>query len=355
MTSRGWLRRIGLTQPVVIALVVLVLVATLAISFLLQLQAERNALTPVGGGTSVREQREIDKLNAEIKQIRSDTGGSLFWLKMAGLFVTVGAAVGGYLVGQSRNTRERLEAEQQVAQERLEFEHRQNIDTTYHSIVEELTVASPLLRAASAMKLGKLLQAPPVEWHLTPERERELGDLTEQILAAALAIETEPKVLKALTIALALHTPDSEAGRSSQSRPLGRSGRRRLLGPNRLSLCRLLPRRPDRRVASESAAAERAVPGGRPQERRARGGRVRPTRTSSSQTFAERISPAPICSRRTSRTSGSSAPGWMALWSAATPTAGSTSRQRGTVRRPFMSPSGSPARRLAARRPAGRP
>ena len=62
------------------------------------------------------------------------------------------------------------------------------------------------------MKLGKLLQAPPVEWHLTPERERELGDLTEQILAAALAIETEPKVLKALTIALALHTPDSEAG-----------------------------------------------------------------------------------------------------------------------------------------------
>jgi hypothetical protein len=212
MISRGWLRRIGLTQPVVIALVVLVLVATLAISFLLQLQAERNALTPVGGGTSVREQREIDKLNAEIKQIRSDTGGSLFWLKMAGLFVTVGAAVGGYLVGQSRNTRERLEAEQQVAQERLEFEHRQNIDTTYHSIVEELTVASPLLRAASAMKLGKLLQAPPVEWHLTPERERELGDLTEQILAAALAIETEPKVLKALTIALALHTPDSEAG-----------------------------------------------------------------------------------------------------------------------------------------------
>jgi len=41
-------------------------------------------LTPVGSGASVREQREIDKLNAEIKQIRSDTGGSLFWLKMAG-------------------------------------------------------------------------------------------------------------------------------------------------------------------------------------------------------------------------------------------------------------------------------
>ena len=211
MSRRSWLRRIGLTQPVVVALVVVVLVATLAIAFLLQLQAERNALTPVGGGASVREQREIDKLNAEIKQIRSDTGGSLFWLKMAGLFVTVGAAVGGYLVGQSRNTRERVDAEQQVAQERLEFEHRQNIDETYHAIVQELTVESPLLRAASAMKLGKLLQAPPVEWHVAPERERELGDLTEQILAAALAIETEPKVLKALTIALGLHAPTAEA------------------------------------------------------------------------------------------------------------------------------------------------
>jgi Pentapeptide repeats (8 copies) len=212
MTRRSWLRRVGLTQPVVVLLVVLVLVATLAIAFLLQLQAERNALTPVVGGSSVREQREIDKLNAEIRQIRSDTGGSLFWLKMAGLFVTVGAAVGGYLVGQSRNTRERVEAEQHVAQQRLEFEHRQNIDATYHALVQELTVESPLLRAASAMKLGKLLEAPPVEWHVTPERERELGDLTEQILAAALAIETEPKVLKALTIALALHTSTSEAG-----------------------------------------------------------------------------------------------------------------------------------------------
>ena len=212
MSRRGWLRRVGLTQPVVVGLVVLVLVATLAIAYLLQLEAERNALTPVVRGSSVREQREIDKLNAEIRQIRSDTGGSLFWLKMAGLFVTVGAAVGGYLVGQSRNTRERVEGEQQVAQQRLAFEHRQNIDATYHAIVQELTVESPLLRATSAMRLGKLLQAPPMEWHVSAERERELGDLTEQILAAALAIETEPKVLKALTIALALHSPDSEAG-----------------------------------------------------------------------------------------------------------------------------------------------
>jgi Pentapeptide repeats (8 copies) len=183
-----------------------------AVAFLLQLQAERDALSPVSGGSTVREQREIDKLNAEIKQIRSDTGGSLFWLKMAGLFVTVGAAVGGYLIGQSRNTRERVDHERRVSQERLDFEHRQNIDASYHALVEQLTVDSPLLRAASAMRLGKLLEAPPVEWHVSPDRQQELGDLTEQILAAALAIETEPKVLKALTIALALHPAESKAG-----------------------------------------------------------------------------------------------------------------------------------------------
>lgn len=202
----------GLTQPVIVALVVLLLAAVVAIAFLLQLQAEHDALTPVSGGSNVREQREIDKLNAEIKQIRSDTGGSLFWLKLAGLFVTVGAAVGGYLIGQSRNTRERVEAERRVTQERLEFEHRQNIDASYHALVEQLTVESPLLRAASAMRLGKLLEAPPVEWRVSPDRQRELGDLTEQVLAAALAIETEPKVLKALTMALALHPADAEAG-----------------------------------------------------------------------------------------------------------------------------------------------
>lgn len=209
---RRWRRRVGLTQPVIVGLVLVVLAAMVAIAFLLQLQAERDALTPVSGGSSIREQREIDKLNAEIKQIRSDTGGSLFWLKMAGLFVTVGAAVGGYLVGQSRNTRERLEAERRTTEERLEFEHRQNIDATYHALVEQLTVDAPLLRAASAMRLGKLLEAPPVEWRVSADRRRELGELTEQILAAALAIENEPKVLKALTIALALHAEDAEAG-----------------------------------------------------------------------------------------------------------------------------------------------
>jgi uncharacterized protein YjbI with pentapeptide repeats len=204
-------RWLTLTQPVVALLVVLVLGGILAVSFVLQHEAERHALTPATV-SDLRAQREIDKLNAEIKQIRSDTSGSLFWLKMAGVFVTVGAAVGGYLIGQSRTTRERLEAERRATQERLDFEHRENVDAMYHAMVQELTHESPLLRAASAMKLGKLLQAPPVEWRVTEERRLELVDLTEQILAAALAIEQEPKVLKVLTIALALHDPDSKAG-----------------------------------------------------------------------------------------------------------------------------------------------
>jgi hypothetical protein len=192
--------RLVLNQPVIVVAVLLVLAVMLLTSFLLQSRAERGALTPiVAGGTSAKELREIDKLNAEIKQIRSDTGGSLFWLKMAGLFVTVGAAVGGYLIGQARSTKDKLD-----------FEHRQSVDATYHAIIQELSVETPLLRVASAMRLGKLLQSPPVEWHVSPARRQELSQLTKQVLAASLAIETEPKVLKALTIALGLHAEESE-------------------------------------------------------------------------------------------------------------------------------------------------
>jgi hypothetical protein len=192
--------RLVLNQPVIVVVVLLVLAVMLLTSFLLQSRAERGALTPiVAGGTSAKELREIDKLNAEIKQIRSDTGGSLFWLKMAGLFVTVGAAVGGYLIGQARSTKDKLD-----------FEHRQSVDATYHAIIQELSVETPLLRVASAMRLGKLLQSPPVEWHVSPARRQELSQLTKQVLAASLAIETEPKVLKALTIALGLHAEESE-------------------------------------------------------------------------------------------------------------------------------------------------
>ncbi len=211
MTGGGWRSRVGLTQPVVVVLVLLVVGAILAIAFVLQSRAERGALTPVGVGASVRNQREIDKLDAEIRQIRSDTSGSLFWLKMAGVFVTVGAAVGGYLLGQTRTSRERADAERQTVRERLEFERRQNVDATYHAIVQELCVeSSPLLRVASASKLGKLLQSPPVEWHVTEDQRVELTELTKQVLAASLAIETQPKVLKALTIAIALHAPEAE-------------------------------------------------------------------------------------------------------------------------------------------------
>jgi len=192
--------RFVLNQPVIVLAVLLVLAVMLLTSFLLQSQAERGALTPiVSGGTSARELREIDKLDAEIKQIRSDTGGSLFWLKMAGLFVTVGAAVGGYLIGQAKTTKDKLD-----------FEHRLNVDATYQAIVQELSsVDAPLMRVASAMKLGKLLQAPPVEWHVSADRRQELSQLTKQLLAASLAIEKEDKVLKALTIALGLHAEES--------------------------------------------------------------------------------------------------------------------------------------------------
>jgi uncharacterized protein YjbI with pentapeptide repeats len=195
-----------------VAVVLAVVLAVVVMAFVFQSRAEHGALTPVTGGKNVLNQREIDKLDAEIKQIRSDTSGSLFWLKLAGVFVTVGAAVGGYLLGQTRTTRERAEAEQKIAEQRQEFERRQNVDATYQAIVQELSSESALLRVASAVKLGKLLESPPVEWHVSRDRSRELSDLTKQVLAASLAIEKEPKVLKALTIAIALHAAGTEAG-----------------------------------------------------------------------------------------------------------------------------------------------
>jgi Pentapeptide repeats (8 copies) len=197
--KRSLRRMFVLNQPVIVLVVLLVLAVTLFMSFLLQSRAESGALSPIAAGTSAKEQREVDKLNAEIKQIRSDTGGSLFWLKMAGLFVTLGAAVGGYLIGQAK-----------VTKDRLDFEHRQSVDNTYHALIQELSVEPPLLRVASAMRLGKLLQAPPVEWRVSDARRHELSQLTKQVLAASLAIEKDEKVLKALTIALGLHAEESE-------------------------------------------------------------------------------------------------------------------------------------------------
>jgi len=140
---------------------------------------------------------EITKLDAEISKIRSDTSGSLFWLKLIALFVTVGGAVGGYLLGQSRTTLARLD-----------FENRKNVDEVYQSIVQELADESPILRAAAAVKLGSVLKSFPVEWTVIEARKRQMVELTKQVLAAALSIEDNPKVLKTLTISLALDKSD---------------------------------------------------------------------------------------------------------------------------------------------------
>ena len=78
-------------------------------------------------------------------------------------------------------------------------------------MIQELSSEPALLRVASAMKLGKLLESPPVEWHITEQRSRELSELTKQVLAASLAIESDPTVRKALTIAIALHAAGTEA------------------------------------------------------------------------------------------------------------------------------------------------
>ena len=137
---------------------------------------------------------EITKLDAEISRIRSDTAGSLFWLKLIALFVTVGGAVGGYLIGQSRTTLAKIS-----------FEDRKNVDEVYQSIVQELADESPILRAAAAVKLGAILKSFPSEWSVSEARKDQIYQLTKQVLAAALSIESDVKVLKTLSINLVLH------------------------------------------------------------------------------------------------------------------------------------------------------
>lgn len=191
-----------------------VLVVVGLTGFLLQGVAQRGAVTTGGvPAAGQKERRELDKLTAEISQIRSDTAGSLYWLKLAAVFVTVGSAVGGYLVAQTRSSRERVAAEEAKTKMRIDFERRVQVDNAFGAIVRELSAEeSALLRATAAMKLGKLLQAPPVEWHLEQSRRDELWSLTKQILAASLAIESDEKVLKALTIAVALHAKHEQQG-----------------------------------------------------------------------------------------------------------------------------------------------
>jgi hypothetical protein len=189
-------------------LVVAVLAIILGFGYLLQSSVERSSLPPVDTSTP-KEEYEIAKLAAEIRRIGSDTYGSLFWLKAVALLVTVGGAVGGYLIGQSRTTQRRLQQERAI-------EDRRNVDAQYQALVQELSDSnSALLRAAATVKLGQILSSFPSEWGVSQDRRKQLIELTKRVLAAALAIETNEKVRKTLTSALALHKPwekDSKKG-----------------------------------------------------------------------------------------------------------------------------------------------
>lgn len=191
------------TQKTIIYLVVLgCFCAIIIFAILSQKIAENDAfslsnnINPNDSAVNIK-QYEVYKLAAEIRQIRSDTSGSLFWLKVVALFVTVGGAVGGYLVGQER-----------VNKNRLNFEQRKNIDTTYQAIVQELSSSEAVLRATAAVKLGAVIKNFPEEWNIydnnrkNEKRKEELSTMTKNVLAAALAIEKNDKVLKVISIAL---------------------------------------------------------------------------------------------------------------------------------------------------------
>ena len=191
----------GLTNRNIIILVVATFLLILLVTYGAQYFIDREIVVSSNKLDDQKKEYEISKLDAEISQIRSDTAGSLFWLKLIALFVTVGGAVGGYLVGQSRSTHARID-----------FEDRKNVDEVYQSVVQELADDSPILRAAAAVKLGSLLQSFPAEWNISTTRKEQLIQLTKQVLAAALSIETDGKVLKTLTINLVLHKPESDNG-----------------------------------------------------------------------------------------------------------------------------------------------
>jgi len=172
------------------AILIVVLFVAIFIGLIISQKIAITGTVPEGND---KEPVEIAKLKAEIEQIRSDTSGSLFWLKLIAVFVTVGGAVGGYLLAQTKASRDRIE-----------FEDRKNVDAAYQSIIQELSNSSPLLRAAAVVKLGAILQSFPVEWKAAEDRKRQLKQLTKQVLAAALATEENKKVLKTITIAIAL-------------------------------------------------------------------------------------------------------------------------------------------------------
>lgn len=189
-----WRVKKGLSNHQIIALVISTLALALATSLGAQYFIEQDRTKAGQTATTPKDSYEISKLDAEIRQIRSDTAGSLFALKLIALFVTVGGAVGGYLIAQSSATKARLE-----------FENRKNVDEVYQSIIQELADESAILRAAAAVKLGSILKSFPAEWTVSEARKEQLRDLTKQVLAAAMSIEEDSKVLKTLSINLTLY------------------------------------------------------------------------------------------------------------------------------------------------------
>ncbi len=94
-------KRKGLNQFVIIGLIAFILVAIVTATYWAQYRVEKNSLPRDTGPmdqTALKE-HEVFKFAAEIRKIRSETAGSIFWLKMIALFVTVGGAIGGYLLG----------------------------------------------------------------------------------------------------------------------------------------------------------------------------------------------------------------------------------------------------------------
>jgi hypothetical protein len=205
--------RKGLNTFVIIGLIFMLLVAIVTVTYLSQYRVERNAFSlPTGSSdqNTLKQKNDVFKSAAEIRKIRSETAGSLFWLKMIALFVTVGGAVGGYLWGQSHSSLARIE-----------FEDRKNVDIVYQSIIKELSDNSPVLRATAAVKLGAILESFPDEWLVSPVRLEQIIQLTKQVIAAALAIEKDNKVLKTLSISLVLHKPWKEDLKYSHKKEFG--------------------------------------------------------------------------------------------------------------------------------------
>jgi hypothetical protein len=101
----------GFSNTSIVVLVVAVLTLTLMATYGSQYIFDEKINPDSNELKDQKTEYEISKLDAEISRIRSETAGSLFSLKLIALFVTVGGAIGGYLVGQSRNTLARINFE----------------------------------------------------------------------------------------------------------------------------------------------------------------------------------------------------------------------------------------------------